>query len=190
MIGERRFRADLYYRLNVFPITLPSLRERPEDIPLLLRHFVRHFANRMNKRIDEIPEEVIRLLQRHDWPGNIRELQNFAERAVLLSEGDVLNEPIVEMKRLVPARSDEAPQTLADMERVYIAEALKRANWVVGGRSGAAAQLGLPRTTLLARMRKHGISRDGVRFSPTGMSAVLNGGRDELPARLAVGAAA
>jgi len=159
MVTERRFRADLYYRLNVFPITLPPLRDRVEDIPALVSHFVREFAVRMNKMIDSIPEQVMEVLRRHAWPGNIRELQNFIERAVLLSEGRVLRPPLAELTRLTPAASSEPARTLAEMERVYIIETLQRTNWVIGGRSGAAAKLGLPRTTLIARMHKLGISR-------------------------------
>lgn len=160
MVNERRFRADLYYRLNVFPIVLPPLRDRVEDIPVLIRHFVHEFAGRMNKTIDDIPEHVMEVLRLHDWPGNIRELQNFIERAVLLTEGRLLHPPLTELTRLMPSASGEPARTLAEVERVYITETLQKANWVVGGRTGAAAILGLPRTTLIARMRKLGISRD------------------------------
>jgi formate hydrogenlyase transcriptional activator len=160
MVNERRFRADLYYRLNVFPITLPPLRDRVEDIPALVWHFVCEFAGRMNKTIDNIPEHVMEVLRLHDWPGNIRELQNFIERAVVLTEGRLLHPPLTELTRLMPNASPEPARTLAEVERVYITETLQKANWVVGGRSGAAAILGLPRTTLIARMRKLGISRD------------------------------
>jgi formate hydrogenlyase transcriptional activator len=160
MVNERHFRPDLYYRLNVFPITLPPLRDRLEDIPVLIRHFVHEFAGRMNKTIDDIPEHVMEALSLHDWPGNIRELQNFIERAVLLTEGRRLHPPLSELTSLMPSVSSGPARTLEEVERVYIAETLQRANWVVGGRSGAAAILGLPRTTLIARMRKLGISRD------------------------------
>jgi formate hydrogenlyase transcriptional activator len=173
MVQDRRYRADLFYRLNVFPISLPSLRERSEDIPVLVRHFVNHFASRMNKQIEEIPEEVMWLLQRHDWPGNIRELQNFVERAVLLTDGNILSAPIEGLKQLMPEQSREASRTLAELERGYIVEALKRTNWVVGGQNGAATQLGVPRTTLIARMRKHGISRDAARV-PAGGGTVIS----------------
>ncbi len=166
MVDERRYRADLYYRLNVFPISIPALRDRQEDIPLLVRHFVQMYAARAYKRIERIPDEVLEVLRLHNWPGNIRELQNFVERSVILTSGPVLQAPLEQLRRLVAgssvlAGSAEPVRTLADLERSYIAEALRRANWVVGGNSGAAAQLGLPRTTLIARMRKHGISRDG-----------------------------
>jgi formate hydrogenlyase transcriptional activator len=163
MVGERRFRADLFYRLNVFPIGLPSLRERPDDIPTLVRHFVDGFAQRMNKRIDVIPEEMLRLLQRHDWPGNIRELQNFIERAVLMTSGPVLSVSMPDVRRVMPnQRTSETVRTLAELERTTIAEALRRTNWVIGGNDGAAAQLGLPRTTLIARMKRLGLSRGKV----------------------------
>jgi formate hydrogenlyase transcriptional activator len=160
MVNERHFRADLYYRLNVFPIVLPPLRDRVEDIPALVWHFVREFGGHMNKTIDDIPEQVMDILRLHDWPGNIRELQNFIERAVLLTEGRRLCPPLSELTRLMPSVSNEPVRTLAEVERLYITETLQKANWVVGGRTGAAAILGLPRTTLMARMRKLGISRD------------------------------
>jgi formate hydrogenlyase transcriptional activator len=159
MVNERRFRADLYYRLNVFPILVPPLRDRADDIPVLVRHFVDEFAGRMNKTIDGIPEHVMEVLRAHDWPGNIRELQNFMERAVLMTEGRLLRPPLSELTRFMPPASADPDRTLAQMERVYITETLQRSNWVVGGRAGAAAKLGLPRTTLIARMRRLGISR-------------------------------
>ncbi len=160
MVNERRFRADLYYRLNVFPILLPPLRERAEDIPILIRHFVHEFAQRMNKTIDGVPEHVMEALCMHDWPGNIRELQNFIERAVVLAEGRLLLPRLGELTRSTPAAASDPARTLAEVERVHITETLQKTNWVVGGRAGAAAKLGLPRTTLIARMRKLGISRD------------------------------
>src|SRR5580658_8688482 len=159
MVDERTFRADLYYRLNVFPIMLPTLRDRVDDIPALVRHFVRVFAARMHKQIDGIPEPVMDVLQRHDWPGNIRELQNFIERAVLMTDGPVLRPQLAELTQLAPVASAIPERTLAELERVHITETLQKVNWVVGGRGGAAAKLGLPRTTLIARMRKLGISR-------------------------------
>jgi formate hydrogenlyase transcriptional activator len=160
MVNERHFRADLYYRLNVFPVVLPALRERAADIPALVRHFVRVFGERMNKTIDEIPEYVMEVLRGYAWPGNIRELQNFIERGVLLSEGGRFSPPLSELTRVMTAAPRGPAQTLAEMERVYIMETLQKTNWVVGGRAGAAALLGLPRTTLIARMRKLGISRN------------------------------
>lgn len=168
MIHERRFRMDLYYRLNVFPISLPPLRERVEDIPVLIRHFVREFARRMNKTIDDIPEHVIEALCLRDWPGNIRELQNYIERAVLMTEGRLLNPPFEEVKQRMPAKTNATGRTLAEMERHYIRETLQKTSWVIGGRAGAAAKLGLPRTTLIARMRKLGISRSASEQSSSG----------------------
>jgi len=159
LVNERRFRADLYYRLNVFPMTLPALRDRREDIPALVRHFVRYFAGRMHKAVDEVPSAVLEALSEHDWPGNIRELQNFVERAMVFSHGRLLCPPILDLKRLRPLDVKQPARTLAEMERVHIIETLRRTNWVVGGQAGAAAKLGLPRTTLIARMRKLDISR-------------------------------
>jgi formate hydrogenlyase transcriptional activator len=161
MVQERKFRADLYYRLNVFPIALPPLRERREDIPALAVHFVRKFAARQGKQIDHIPGEAIEALQQHDWPGNIRELQNILERAVILTAGGVLQLPKIESRMQPFTRlSAAAAGTLAEAERAHIVEALRNANWVVGGPHGAAARLGLPRTTLIARMQKLGVSRE------------------------------
>jgi formate hydrogenlyase transcriptional activator len=159
MVEERRFRADLFYRLHVFPIALPPLRERLDDIPHLVRHFVHKFADRMNKQIDVIPDHVMEALQQHSWPGNIRELQNFVERAVILSSGPVLSAPLGDLR--VPGgaqtQTPAAARTLADAERSHILEVLRKVDWVVGGRRGAAVLLGLPRTTLLHRMHKLGI---------------------------------
>jgi formate hydrogenlyase transcriptional activator len=162
MVNERRFPADLYYRLNVFPIALPPLRERREDLPLLVEHLVRKFAEKMNKEIDGVPEHVLEILRQHDWPGNIRELGNFVERAVIVTEGRMLQPPPFEMTRLAPSTPSKPNRTLAEMERLHIAETLKRTNWVVGGRDGAAAELGMPRATLLSRMRKLGIWRESA----------------------------
>jgi len=159
LVRERRFRADLFYRLNVFPITLPPLRERSEDIPELVRHFVRKFAAQMERSIEVIPEEVMEILQHHDWPGNIRELQNFIERAVILSNGVVLRPPLGELKVLTSTAAPSAPRTLMEAERDHIVEALLHTGGVVGGRRGAAARLGLKRTTLQFRMQKLGIGQ-------------------------------
>ena len=163
MVSDRQFRADLYYRLNVFPIVLPPLRDRQEDIPLLVRHFVQEYAERLNKPIDDIPYSVMNSLRRYPWPGNIRELQNVIERAVLLTEGRELQCSPPGSTTPAPARTAQPlrpDHTLADMERSYIEDTLRKTNWVVGGREGAAAKLGLPRTTLISRMRKLGISRE------------------------------
>jgi formate hydrogenlyase transcriptional activator len=157
LVGERRFRADLFYRLNVFPIALPPLRERSEDIPELVCHFVRTFAGRMNKVINVISDEVMEIIRTHNWPGNVRELQNFVERAVIMSPGPVLRPPIGELELLVQHRQPSSNRTLAQAQRDHILEVLRRAGWVVGGPDGAAARLGVPRTTLLYRMRKLGI---------------------------------
>jgi len=157
LVEERRFRADLFYRLNVFPIALPPLRERSEDIPELVWHFVRTFAGRMNKVINVISDEVMEIIRTHNWPGNVRELQNFVERAVIMSPGPVLRPPIGELDRLSHHTEPSVSRTLARAQRDHILEVLRKTGWVVGGRDGAAARLGLPRTTLLYRMRKLGI---------------------------------
>jgi formate hydrogenlyase transcriptional activator len=156
-IAKRRFRADLFYRLNVFPIKLPPLRERPEDIPVLARHFVRQFARRMNKEISHIPEEVLSVLQFHDWPGNIRKLQNCLERAVILSSGGVLQLPAGELRHLVQDKTPSAVRTLADAQPEHILGVLRQTRGVVGGRDGAAVRLGVARTTLLYRIQTLGI---------------------------------
>jgi formate hydrogenlyase transcriptional activator len=162
MVQARRFRADLFYRLNVFPIGLPPLRERTEDIPLLVRHFVNKFARRMNKEISSIPSEVMEVLQFHDWPGNIRELQNFIERAMIMSPGPDLRLPAGEFKHLAKSDAPAAIRTLAEAERAHILRVLQQVRGVVGGCDGAAARLGLARTTLLYRMRKLGIVQGRV----------------------------
>ena len=161
MVTERRFRMDLYYRLNVFPIILPPLRERAEDIPLLVAHFVRTFAERQGKSIEHIPGEVMTAIKSYNWPGNIRQLQNFIERSVVLTRGTELRAPIAELtNRELP---DNSARTLADAERAHIIATLRETNWAVGGRNGAAARLGLNRTTLIAKMRRLGISRETVK---------------------------
>jgi formate hydrogenlyase transcriptional activator len=158
MVEERQFRADLYYRLNVFPITVPPLRERREDIPLLVRYFVQQYARRMNRRITSIPSETLQTLTRYHWPGNIRELQNFIERAVILSPGSTLEAPVRELKRAGPKpQAASGTVTLADAEKDAIVRALEESGGRVGGEQGAAARLGMKRTTLQAKMRKLGI---------------------------------
>jgi len=160
MIAQEQFRTDLYYRLNVFPIEIPPLRERPEDIPLLVGHFVQHFARRMNKTIETIPSETMQALTRYGWPGNIRELQNLIERAVILSPDPVLQVPLRELNiRPMPARDGAKPQTLEEAERAHILSTVKETRWVVSGPKGAAARLGMNRSTLYFRMRKLGIVR-------------------------------
>jgi formate hydrogenlyase transcriptional activator len=163
MVQERRFRADLFYRLNVFPITLPPLRERSCDIPLLVAHFVRKFAERLGKPIHHIPDDVMEALTNYRWPGNVRELQNFIERAVITSAGPVLRPRIGELA-LQPAAG--AVRTMADAERAHIVETLRATNGVVSGKSGAAARLGLPRTTLIARMERLGLRASSERPAP------------------------
>jgi len=157
MIEEQRFRSDLYYRLNVFPIGVPPLRERAEDIAMLVKHFADKFGRRMNKRIREIPDDVMQALMRHRWAGNVRELQNFVERAVILTPGTVLRAPLSELKRAV-RESRAAPVTLEEAERDHILKVLEGCNWVLSGSKGAASRLGLKRTTLSYKMQKLGIT--------------------------------
>ncbi len=158
MVEERQFRADLYFRLNVYPLTLPPLRERADDIQPLAEHFVRRLAHRLGKSIDAIPDEVMRVLKRHQWPGNIRELENVLERAVIMTKGPVLHVQLDQsMARNTQFRSGS---TLVDARRQHITATLHKTNWVVGGPHGAAARLGLPRSTLMAMMKRLGIDRD------------------------------
>jgi formate hydrogenlyase transcriptional activator len=157
MVGKREFRSDLYYRLNVFPVRIPPLRERPEDIPLLVRYFVQQFAKRLRRPIETVSRETMDLLCRWPWPGNVRELQNVIERAVILSRGPVLTVPRAEIETTAPARSIAV--TLQDAEREHILRALADTNWVVGGPRGAAARLGLKRTSLVSTMRRLHIGR-------------------------------
>ena len=155
MVDNGEFRSDLFYRLSVFPIELPPLRERPEDIPLLVRHFAMSYADRMQKPITAIADEFMAALTRHSWPGNVRELQNFVERSVILSTGAILNGSLPE---LTCTPNSSAPLTLEDMERSHILQTLLRTEGVVGGLNGAAARLGLKRTTLISMMRRLGIA--------------------------------
>jgi formate hydrogenlyase transcriptional activator len=155
LVAEKLFRMDLYYRLDVFPVALPPLRDRVEDIPILVAHFVRRYAAAMARRIDKIAPNAMEALLHYPWPGNIRELQNFIERAVILTDGDVLRLPPFPSH----ASFSTGPVTLADAERDHILNALRDSNWVVGGAAGAAARLGVKRTTLLGKMRKRGVSR-------------------------------
>jgi formate hydrogenlyase transcriptional activator len=155
-VNKKLFRADLFYRLNVIPLILPPLRERLQDIRPLTEFFVAKFAARLNRQIEFIPDEVIEILRAHDWPGNIRELQNFPERAVLFSPGRALRLPMDSMQT-VKQSSESASRTLADADRDHILETLNQTNWMIGGQGGAADRLGLPRTTLIYKMRKLGI---------------------------------
>jgi len=160
MVKQGTFREDLYYRLKVFPIQVPALRQRTEDIPKLVRHFTSVYARRMNKNIDQIPVETIDALVRYNWPGNIRELQNFVERAVILSPHSTLRAPISELEPVKNHNESSAPvSALAQVERDHILRALAATNWVIGGRNGAAARLGMKRTSLVYRMQKLRISR-------------------------------
>jgi formate hydrogenlyase transcriptional activator len=160
MIVKKEFRSDLYYRLNVFPISIPPLRERPDDVPLLAQHFVQGAARRMNKTIETIPPETMEALTQYGWPGNIRELENVIERAVILSSGRVLQVPLRDLRsRIAPGHGNEKPQTLADVEREHIRSILQETRWVLSGPQGAATRLGLNRSTLHFRMKKLGIVR-------------------------------
>ena len=165
MVARGQFRSDLYYRLNVFPIPVPALRERREDIPALVSHFVKIFSHRMQKQVDSIPPETMAAFQWYSWPGNIRELQNLVERAVILSRDGVLRNPFHKKKTELMissphrTRTFEPSMTLDDTNRTLIVGTLEQLGWVVGGPNGAATKLGLKRTTLLARMRRLGISR-------------------------------
>ncbi len=168
MVNEQKFRTDLYYRLNVFPVRVPALRERRDDIPLLVRHFVQQFSRRMNRSVETIPSETMHTLVRYDWPGNIRELQNVIERAVIVSTGPVLKVQLDDLRARVPSAEasngisafEDAGNmrgVLEDAERKQILAALKQANWVVAGTKGAAAMLGMKRSTLQAHMQRLGI---------------------------------
>ena len=161
MVKQGQFRSDLYYRLNVFPIRIPPLRERREDIPLLVHYFMEKYARRMGKRVETVPGATMEKLMRWPWPGNVRELQNMIERGVILSRGFVLEIPLTELEQSsIPAFNDNDPaSTLEAIERQHILRALRDVSWVIGGPSGAAARLGLNRSTLNARMRKLGIRR-------------------------------
>ncbi|MBX7220841.1 MAG: sigma 54-interacting transcriptional regulator [Blastocatellia bacterium] len=160
LVEQNQFRRDLYYRLNVFPLTIPPLRERPEDLPLLVSYFASKFGKRMGKRIETIPTESMQALASYHWPGNIRELENFIERATILTTGPQLEIPLAELKCKTPAETPATPvSTLEATEREHILRVLRQTNWVVGGPTGAAARLGMKRTTLQSKMQKLGISK-------------------------------
>src|SRR6204780_2530865 len=165
MVARGQFRSDLYYRLNVFPLLLPALRERREDIPALVTHFVKLFSRRIGKQVDSVPPETMAAFQWYLWPGNIRELQNLVERAVILARNGVLPNPLHKRQTEVTPRIQHglpvfpSSVTLGDSDRTLIIETLEQAGWIVGGPRGAAGKLGLKRTTLLAKMKRLGISR-------------------------------
>jgi transcriptional regulator with GAF, ATPase, and Fis domain len=181
IVARNEFRSDLYYRLNVFPITLPPLRQRQEDIPALVMHFVDVFSCRMDKQIDEIPVETLDAFSCYPWPGNIRELQNLVERAVILADQGVLPNPLPALGSPQPACSAGA-MTLRDSERELILHTLDRVGWVIGGSEGAAAKLGLKRTTLIFKMKKLGIERPMRRADMPNDDAATQ--QSEVPAGL------
>jgi formate hydrogenlyase transcriptional activator len=165
MVAENQFRRDLFYRLHVFPLFLPPLRERREDIPILVRHYVDTYARRMNRQVETIPVSAMEVFTSYDWPGNIRELQNFMERAVILSPGSVLRPPLTDLIQAIAQTPHSRPSTvpsalpsaMEEVERGHVSQALRESNWVIGGHNGAAARLGVSRTTLNYRIRKLGI---------------------------------
>ena len=162
LVEARLFRADLFYRLNVFPIHIPPLRERKEDIPLLVRHFVHRFARQMNRTIDTIASDTLEGLSRYPWPGNIRELENVIERAVILSSGPILKVPLEDLRgSIAPGQANGTHETLEEVEREHILAVMKQTKWVLAGPRGAAARLGMNRSTLQFRMKKLGIVRPG-----------------------------
>jgi len=165
MVKGNGFRSDLYYRLNVFPVSLPPLRARREDLPALVEHFVETYARRMGKQIEHVPPETMAALSSYQWPGNIRELQNFIERSVILSSENVLDAPLASLKSATEVES-LGPITLEDAERDHIRKTLEQTRWVVAGPNGAAARLGIKRSTLYFRMQKLGISRSKKDFVP------------------------
>ena len=162
-VNEKRFRSDLYYRLNVFPVLVPPLRERHEDIPLLVRHFVQKYTRRMKKLIDTIPVTAINAMSEYHWPGNVRELENFVERSVILSDDSVLQPPLDELARQkvssLSTASADIPTKLREVEREHILRTLKDTKWIIGGPTGAAARLGMKRTTLGSLVKRLGITR-------------------------------
>ena len=159
MVEDQKFRSDLYYRLKVFPVTVPPLRERPDDIPSLVRHFAQKFSQRMKKHVETIPSEAMKALQNYSWPGNVRELENFVERAVILTHGSDLYVSLAELKRTPNHVEHSGAVTLEQAEREHILRTLRESSWIIGGTAGAAAKLGMKRTTLQSKMQKLGIAR-------------------------------
>jgi formate hydrogenlyase transcriptional activator len=172
MVAKKEFRSDLYYRLNVFPVVLPPLRERREDIPQLASHFVEVFARRMGKRIDRMPQDILDAFISYSWPGNVRELQNLIERAVIRSDDGVLANPLPDKN---PVTVTVSENRFRDSTRALILHALQEAGWVVGGPVGAAARLGLKRTTLIAKMKKLGICRTADQTETTDLGENVQG---------------
>ena len=162
LVQEQKFRSDLFYRLNVFPVRVPPLRERREDIPLLVQHFVERFSKRMNRNIESVPKQAMDALINYSWPGNVRELENVIERAVILSSGPELRVPVAELSRPALCTDSWKPQTLEEAERAHILTTLRKTRWVLAGPHGAAIRLGLNRSTLQFRMKKLGIVRPGL----------------------------
>jgi formate hydrogenlyase transcriptional activator len=161
MIAAREFRSDLYYRLNVFPIRVPPLRERPDDIPLLVRYFAERFSRQMQKSIESIPTEAMAKLRQSDWPGNIRELENLIERSVILTNGSALQVPLAELdKRSTNDGPPSTPKTLEGTEREHIIKTLRETRGILAGPNGAASRLGLKRTTLQYKIKRLGITRN------------------------------
>jgi formate hydrogenlyase transcriptional activator len=154
MVEDGQFRSDLFYRLHVFPLLVPPLRERREDIALLARHYVEKYATRMNRRIESIPSQAMDVFASYSWPGNVRELQNFIERAVILSPGSALRPPLAELQEASVSSPSPKLNTLEEVEREHVLRAIRESNWVIGGPNGAAARLGMKRTTLTYRIRK------------------------------------
>ena len=157
MVENGEFRSDLFYRLHVFPLPIPPLRDRREDIPVLVRHYVDKYAGRMNRRIETIPPHALDVCASYPWPGNVRELQNFIERAVILSPASVLQAPLAELKQAMVQTSNSKLSTMKEVEREHVLRAIRESNWVIGGPNGAAARLGMKRTTLAYRLQKLGI---------------------------------
>ncbi len=168
MVHRNQYRIDLYYRLNVFPVMLPPLRERREDIPALVHHYVDIYSKRMNRQIETIPSHVMEVLSNYLWPGNVRELQNFIERAVILSQGSALKPPLAELKIGTVQAPSAKLSSLKELEREHVLRAIRESNWVIGGPNGAAARLGIKRTTLAYRIQKLGIRL--VRSDAAGLS--------------------